>query len=123
MFSTSISSVNGGNISIIAGGYVKAGPEVFSVPSTAARGIFTTVQSDISVIANGDINVNGSRIATFDGGDITVESLTGQGQCRQGRFFHGDGGWFLCGPLCGPADAGTPGLSPRGPTPFSASWR
>jgi hypothetical protein len=84
MFSTSISSVNGGNISIIAGGYVKAGSDVFSVPSTAARGIFTTVQSDISVIANGDINVNGSRIATFDGGDITVESLTGKVNAGKG---------------------------------------
>ena len=31
----------------------------------------------MSVIAGGDINVNGSRIATYDGGNITVESLNG----------------------------------------------
>jgi hypothetical protein len=77
MFSTSISSVNGGNISIIAGGNVNAGSDIFIGGSASARGIFTTVQSDISVIAHGDINVSGSRIATFDGGDITVESLAG----------------------------------------------
>ena len=34
-------------------------------------------QGDVSVIANGDINVNGSRIITYDGGNITVESLNG----------------------------------------------
>ena len=70
-------SVNGGNISITAGGNINAGSDVFTVTSDLVRGIFTTVQSDISVIATGDINVNGSRIATFDGGDITVESLAG----------------------------------------------
>jgi hypothetical protein len=77
MFSTSISSVNGGNISVNAGGYVNAGSDVFTVNSESARGIFTAAQGDVSVIANGDINVNGSRIATFDGGNVTVESLAG----------------------------------------------
>ena len=31
----------------------------------------------MSVIANGDINLNGSRIATYDGGNVTVASLNG----------------------------------------------
>ena len=32
---------------------------------------------DVTVIAGGDINVNGSRIAAYDGGNVTVRSLTG----------------------------------------------
>ncbi len=31
----------------------------------------------MSITANDDVNVNGSRIATFDGGDVTVLSKTG----------------------------------------------
>ena len=76
MFSTSISSVNGGNISIIAGGDVNAGSDF--LPSTRLRPRhFHQRAGRLSVIANGDINVNGSRIVTYDGGNITVESLNG----------------------------------------------
>lgn len=42
-----------------------------------ARGIFTTGGGDVTVVANGDINVDGSRIATFDGGNVSVTSQTG----------------------------------------------
>lgn len=77
MFSSSIASVNGGNISISAGGDVNAGSSVISVNTSAVRGIYSTSQGNVSVIAGGDINVNGSRIATYDGGNITVESLNG----------------------------------------------
>jgi len=42
-----------------------------------ARGIYTTGDSDVSVIAGGNIEVAGSRIATYDGGNVTVESLHG----------------------------------------------
>ncbi len=77
MLSSSIASVDGGNISINVGGAVNAGSSVFSASSLGARGIYTTAQSDVSVIASGDVNLNGSRIATYDGGNITVESLNG----------------------------------------------
>lgn len=77
MFSTSIASWNGGAISIFAGGDVNVGSDVFTGNSAAARGIYTSAQSDVSVIANGNINVNGSRIAAYDGGNVTVESLHG----------------------------------------------
>lgn len=40
-------------------------------------GIYTTGGGDVNVTALGTINVDSSRIATFDGGDITVESFTG----------------------------------------------
>jgi filamentous hemagglutinin family protein len=40
-------------------------------------GIYTTGAGDVNVTALGTINVDSSRIATFDGGNINVESLTG----------------------------------------------
>jgi filamentous hemagglutinin family protein len=77
MYSSSIATLNGGNISIFAGGNVNAGSADFSVTTLGARGIYTTGQGNVRVIAGGNINVNGSRIAAYDGGHITVESLNG----------------------------------------------
>ena len=77
MFSTTISSIAGGNVTINAGGDVNVGSATFVGNDQYARGIFTVAKSDVSVIADGDINVNGSRIAAYDGGDVTVESLHG----------------------------------------------
>ncbi len=91
MYSSSIASLNGGNVSIHAGGDVNAGSSVFAVNILGARGIYTTAQGDVSVIASGDINVNGSRIATYDGGNVTVESLNGNINVGHGRF-HASGG-------------------------------
>ena len=77
MFSTTISSLNGGAISVTAGGYVNVGSSFFQGNDLVARGIFTLGLDDVSVVAVGDINVNGSRIAAYDGGNVFVESLTG----------------------------------------------
>ncbi len=77
MYSSSVASDNGGNIYVRAGGEVNAGSPLFTVNSSSVRGIYSTSQGDVSVIANGDINVNGSRIGTYDGGNVTVESLNG----------------------------------------------
>jgi filamentous hemagglutinin family protein len=84
MFSSAIASLNGGNISIFAGGSINAGSADFTVNSTTARGIYTADQGSLSVIADGDINVNGSRIAAYDGGNVTVESLIGNVNCGSG---------------------------------------
>jgi filamentous hemagglutinin family protein len=40
-------------------------------------GIYTTAGGNVTVKALGDINIDSSRIATFDGGDIWIESYTG----------------------------------------------
>ena len=77
MYSSSIASLNGGSISIHAGGDVNAGSAVLTVNSLGVRGIYSTSGGNLSVIANNDVNVNGSRIATYDGGNVTVESLSG----------------------------------------------
>ena len=76
MFSTTISSVAGGDVQVFAKGSVNVGSSVFT-GDQLARGIFTVAKSDVSVIAGGNININGSRIAAYDGGSILVESLTG----------------------------------------------
>lgn len=77
MYSSSIATLNGGAISIHAGGSVNAGSSDFNVTALGARGIFSTGPGDVSVIAGGNVNVNGSRIAAYNGGNVTVESLHG----------------------------------------------
>ncbi len=77
MFSTKIASLNGGNITVVADGSVNVGSKDFIASDAAARGIFTVDQSDVTVIARGNIDVNGSRIAGYDGGNVTVRSLEG----------------------------------------------
>lgn len=77
MFSTTISCLNGGNISVLAGGNVNLGSTYFAANDGAARGIFSTGGGNVSVIAGGDINIDGSRVAAYDGGNVWVESLQG----------------------------------------------
>jgi filamentous hemagglutinin family protein len=77
MFATTISTLNGGNISVNAAGNVVVGSTYVTGDNNYARGIFTTGNGDVSVIVGGDIEVAGSRIAAYDGGNVTVESLHG----------------------------------------------
>ncbi|MDE3068354.1 MAG: filamentous hemagglutinin N-terminal domain-containing protein [Verrucomicrobiota bacterium] len=44
---------------------------------TTADGMTTSVGGNVKVTAQGDIDINSSRIATFNGGDITIESYAG----------------------------------------------
>ncbi len=99
MYSTSIESLIGGTIQVNVGvkfddagnvifenpaAELNAGSADFTVNSTGARGIFSTSHGDVTVDAGGDININGSRIATYDGGNISVESLAGNVDCGDG---------------------------------------
>jgi len=77
MPSTTISSLNGGTISVLAGGNVTLGSPSFTSYEPYARGIFSTGDAGVTVVAGGDINVSGSHIAAYDGGDVTVRSLHG----------------------------------------------
>ncbi len=77
MYSSAIASLNGANIAIRAGGVVNVGSSEFTVTAAGARGIYTTGLGNVSVIADGTIDVNGSRIAAYEGGNVTVESLLG----------------------------------------------
>ena len=45
--------------------------------SNLGLGIYTSGGGNVNVNALGNINIDSSRIATFNGGDIYIESLTG----------------------------------------------
>jgi filamentous hemagglutinin family protein len=77
MYSSTIASLNGGNVDIVANGDISVGSSLFTINSALARGIYSTRGGNVSVISGGDVNVNGSRIGTYDGGNVTVESLFG----------------------------------------------
>jgi filamentous hemagglutinin family protein len=67
------------DIYIIAGGKLDVGKSTFfeSEADRAKTGIFTAGGGAINIFANGDVNVNESRVMTFEGGDITVWSDSG----------------------------------------------
>jgi filamentous hemagglutinin family protein len=67
-----------GNIELTANGSLDVGGEFtpYGDPN-APKGIFTTSGGNISVSAEGDVNIHGSRIAAYDGGNVTVFSQTG----------------------------------------------
>jgi filamentous hemagglutinin family protein len=81
LFASKISSqYTGGNINIdVQNGAVNAGLGALPFGQLyAAYGIWASgLQDNVTVIAKGDINVDGARIAAYDGGNVTVQSLSG----------------------------------------------
>jgi filamentous hemagglutinin family protein len=79
MTSTKISNESyHGGINLTVGGTLDVGGQLttFGDPN-APKGIFTTSGGNISVTAQNDVNVDGSRIAAYNGGNIAVTSQTG----------------------------------------------
>jgi filamentous hemagglutinin family protein len=67
-----------GGINVQVGGALNVGGEFTTLGDPSEpKGIYTTSGGNVSVTAQGDLNVNGSRIAAYDGGSITVESMNG----------------------------------------------
>lgn len=90
MTSSQIASFNGGSIDVIGAGRMDIGSqEQFSSDSTP-KGIYTAHGGHVTVQAAGDVRVNGSRIASYDGGDVTVVSQTGDMDAGEGGkgFFY-----------------------------------
>ncbi len=80
LFSSQISSLFGGAINLNVGGTINAGVQNLPLSGDpfAAHGIWTSgPNSDIHIVAGGDVLVNGSRIAVYDGGNVFIESLHG----------------------------------------------
>ncbi len=75
--SSQIASFNGGSISVNCLGHVDVGSQESFTSDETPKGIYTGHGGDVTVHAVGDINVQGSRIATYDGGNVTVISDTG----------------------------------------------
>jgi filamentous hemagglutinin family protein len=78
-----------GGIQMNIGGTLDLGLQsLFGEANNVARGIFTTSDGNLSVTASGDIDVDGSRIATYDGGNVTV--ISQQGDVNAGSGGTGD---------------------------------
>jgi len=79
MTSTKISNESYlGGMNLTVGGALNVGGEFTTLGDPSApKGIFTTSGGNISVTANNDVNLNGSRIAAYNGGNVTVESFNG----------------------------------------------
>jgi filamentous hemagglutinin family protein len=86
MFTSRIVSEYGGAVTVNSGGTIDLGStELLGNTIAPAYGIWTSGKSDVTVIAQGNINIEGSRIAAYSGGNVFVESLAGS-------VFAGSGG-------------------------------
>ena len=77
MATSAIYSRDGGNVSVAAGGEIDLSQGSFVFPTDNCYGIYTSGHSDVNVTANGNINIGSARIATFNGGNVFVESYDG----------------------------------------------
>jgi filamentous hemagglutinin family protein len=100
MLTSTIASFYGGDVTVNSvTGAINLGTQnifITSLTPSVAYGIYTSGFSDVTVTAAKDIDVNGSRIATYAGGSLTVQSSSGNVNI-------GDGGSsYVTVPLVGP---------------------
>ena len=79
METSTIAALGGGNVNLtsVAGSMDLGSQELFNNQRQIGFGVFTSGIGDVNVVAAGDVNVDGSRIAAFNGGSVNVESLHG----------------------------------------------
>ncbi len=78
MVTSRIASFFGGDVTVVSTeGAMDLGAQGLRGSSLPAFGIFTSGHSDVRVVAAQDVNINGSRIAAYNGGDVFVKSLEG----------------------------------------------
>jgi hypothetical protein len=78
MFASTIASIYGGDVNVTSyGGELDLGTAELFNESRYALGIYTAGHSDVNVIALKNINIDGSRVAAYNGGNVFVKSLTG----------------------------------------------
>jgi hypothetical protein len=105
MLTSTIAAIGGGDVNVTStGGSMDLGsPELFTPLRQEGFGIFTAGKGNVNITAFGDINVDGSRIATFDGGNILVESLTGNVNAGNGGATYNGVGVSYVDPVSGTA--------------------
>jgi hypothetical protein len=92
--SSQIASFSGGSIDVESApgssGYMNIGSQQSYTSDSTPKGIYTGHGGDVTVHAAGDVLVNGSRIASYDGGDVTVISDHGKVDAGEGAkgFFY-----------------------------------
>ena len=79
MLTSTIAALGGGNVNVTStGGSMDLGAqELFNYPRQEGLGVYTSGGGEVNVIALGNVNIDGSRVGTYNGGDIFVESLQG----------------------------------------------
>jgi hypothetical protein len=79
MLTSTIAAIGGGDVNVIStGGTMDLGSqELFNTSRQVGFGVFTSGAGDVNVTALGDIDIDGSRIATYNGGNINIKSLDG----------------------------------------------
>jgi filamentous hemagglutinin family protein len=79
MLTSTIATLGGGDVNVIStGGSMDLGSqELLQPPRQVGFGIYTSGAGDVNVTALDDIDIDGSRIAAYDGGNIFVESSQG----------------------------------------------
>ena len=84
MTSSQIASFNGGSIDVQAAGNINVGAQEQFTSDDTPKGIYSGSGGNVSVTAGGNIIVNGSRIASYDGGNVTVVSTGGNVDAGEG---------------------------------------
>lgn len=90
MRTASIAAVGGGDVTVnsLVGSMDLGSQELFNIRRSLALGVYTTGgRGNVNVTALGDIDINGSRIAAYNGGNIFVESFTGDVNAGSGGTF------------------------------------
>jgi filamentous hemagglutinin family protein len=80
LLTSRVASLYGGNVTVNStGGGIDLGSQDFFITATTtlAYGIYTSGHSDVSVSAFDNVNISGSRIAAYNGGNVLVESSHG----------------------------------------------
>ena len=78
MLTSTIASMYGGDVRVNStGGELDLGSQDLFATSRFAFGIYTSGHSDVYVTAAKNINIAGSRIAAYNGGNVFVKSLDG----------------------------------------------
>jgi hypothetical protein len=80
-----IAALGGGDVNVFdTGGSMDLGSPILLAFTAGAAGsahlaygIYTTGGGNVNVTAQDDVDIDGSRIATYNGGDVFIESLTG----------------------------------------------
>jgi filamentous hemagglutinin family protein len=105
MLTSTIAALGGGNLNLSTGGTMDLGsPDLSGTrggPGDLAFGVFTTGKGNVTVHAGGDVNIDGSRIAAYNGGAISIVSDHGNVNAGSGGAVQAFLYYFYVDPVTG----------------------